>query len=418
MTWERVTLKELGDWYGGGTPSKSNPAFWTDGDVPWLSPKDMGPEVLHGTQDHVTSEAVSGSSTKLVPAGSVAVVTRSGILERTIPVALVPFATTMNQDMKAVVPRTGIDPRWIAWGLRAFERDLLRDTRKAGTTVASIEMPRWYGFKLPVPPLEEQRRILAILEDQLSRLDAADKYLADGERHIQAWRATVIDEVLWRGNPPMRPIRELLREGMRNGRSDRAVKGQERGTRTLTLTAVTQNSFTDEFTKETVTPPSVADGLWLEPGDIFVQRANTPELVGTSARYEGDRKWAIFPDLLIRLRPDETRIRGEYLVAALRSERTHRQLRAKAKGLAGSMPKIDQRAVAETCVPCPELGSQIEAVIALNEIADAASALSRDVRAQRRRSAALRRSLLAAAFSGRLTGSSSEMSAVEGRIEA
>ena len=418
MTWERVTLKELGDWYGGGTPSKSNPAFWTDGDVPWLSPKDMGPEVLHGTQDHVTSEAVSGSSTKLVPAGSVAVVTRSGILERTIPVALVPFATTMNQDMKAVVPRTGIDPRWIAWGLRAFERDLLRDTRKAGTTVASIEMPRWYGFKLPVPPLEEQRRILAILEDQLSRLDAADKYLADGERHIQAWRATVIDEVLWRGNPPMRPIRELLREGMRNGRSDRAVKGQERGTRTLTLTAVTQNSFTDEFTKETVTPPSVADGLWLEPGDIFVQRANTPELVGTSARYEGDRKWAIFPDLLIRLRPDETRIRGEYLVAALRSERTHRQLRAKAKGLAGSMPKIDQRAVAETCVPCPELGSQIEAVIALNEIADAASALSRDVRAQRRRSAALRRSLLAAAFSGRLTGSSSEMSVVKGRIEA
>ena len=418
MTWERVTLKELGDWYGGGTPSKSNPAFWTDGDVPWLSPKDMGPEVLHGTQDHVTSEAVSGSSTKLVPAGSVAVVTRSGILERTIPVALVPFATTMNQDMKAVVPRTGIDPRWIAWGLRAFERDLLRDTRKAGTTVASIEMPRWYGFKLPVPPLEEQRRILAILEDQLSRLDAADKYLADGERHIQAWRATVIDEVLWRGNPPMRPIRELLREGMRNGRSDRAVKGQERGTRTLTLTAVTQNSFTDEFTKETVTPPSVSDGLWLEPGDIFVQRANTPELVGTSARYEGDRKWAIFPDLLIRLRPDETRIRGEYLVAALRSERTHRQLRAKAKGLAGSMPKIDQRAVAETCVPCPELGSQIEAVIALNEIADAASALSRDVRAQRRRSAALRRSLLAAAFSGRLTGSSSEMSVVKGRIEA
>ena len=274
------------------------------------------------------------------------------------------------------------------------------------------------SVSMPVPPLEEQRRIVATLEDHLSHLDAADKYLADGERHIQAWQATVIDEVLWRGNPPMRPIRELLREGMRNGRSDRAVKGQERGTRTLTLTAVTQNSFTDEFTKETVTPPSVADGLWLEPGDIFVQRANTPELVGTSARYEGDRKWAIFPDLLIRLRPDETRIRSEYLVAALRSERTHRQLRAKAKGLAGSMPKIDQRAVAETCVPCPDLGSQIGAVIALNEIADAASALSRDVRAQRRRSAALRRSLLAAAFSGRLTGSSPAMSAVEGRIEA
>lgn len=65
----RVVLKELGDWYGGGTPSKSNPAFWTDGDVPWLSPKDMGSDVLQRTQDHVTRVAVSGSSTKLVPAG-------------------------------------------------------------------------------------------------------------------------------------------------------------------------------------------------------------------------------------------------------------------------------------------------------------------------------------------------------------
>ena len=274
------------------------------------------------------------------------------------------------------------------------------------------------SVSMPLPPLEEQRRIVAILEDHLSHLEAADTYLAYGEHRIQVWRAVVIDEVLWRGNPPMRPIGELLRERMRNGRSDRAVKGQERGTRTLTLTAVTQNSFTDEFTKETVTPPSVADGLWLEPGDIFVQRANTPELVGTSARYEGGRNWAIFPDLLIRLRPDETLIRGEYLVAALRSERTHRQLRAKAKGLAGSMPKIDQRAVAETCVPCPDQGSQLGAVIALNEISDAASALARDVRAQRRRSAALRRSLLAAAFSGRLTSSSAVMSVVEGRSGA
>lgn len=105
MTWKNVKLRDLGTWHGGGTPSKSNPDFWINGDVPWLSPKDMGPEILHDTKDHVTAAAVVGSSTKLVPAGAVAVVTRSGILERTIPVALVPFATTMNQDMKAVVPR-------------------------------------------------------------------------------------------------------------------------------------------------------------------------------------------------------------------------------------------------------------------------------------------------------------------------
>lgn len=122
MTFERVALGDIGQWYGGGTPSKSNSAFWTEGSIPWLSPKDMGHEVLTDTVDHITTTAVAGSATRLVPAHSVAVVTRSGILERKLPVALVPFETTLNQDMKAVVPRPGVDARWVAWGLRAFER--------------------------------------------------------------------------------------------------------------------------------------------------------------------------------------------------------------------------------------------------------------------------------------------------------
>lgn len=111
MTWERLPLKETGKWYGGGTPSKSNKSFWTSGTIPWLSPKDMGPEVLRSTQDRITPAAVGGSSVKIVPAGSVAVVVRSGIIERTIPVSLVPFDTTLNQDMKAVAPRPGVDAR-------------------------------------------------------------------------------------------------------------------------------------------------------------------------------------------------------------------------------------------------------------------------------------------------------------------
>lgn len=154
MTWPIVPLGEVGTWYGGATPSKAKKAFWTDGSIPWLSPKDMGAEVLAGTQDRITPEAVAGSSVKLVPAGSVAVVVRSGIIERKIPVSLVPFETTLNQDMKAVATHRDIDPRWIAWAVRAFERDLLRDTRKAGTTVASIEWPRFLSFGIPVPPLD------------------------------------------------------------------------------------------------------------------------------------------------------------------------------------------------------------------------------------------------------------------------
>ena len=80
--WDRATLGELGEWYGGGTPSKKRPEFWTDGTIPWLSPKDMGPDVLVATQDLIHESALDDTPVKLVPAGSVAIVVRSGILER------------------------------------------------------------------------------------------------------------------------------------------------------------------------------------------------------------------------------------------------------------------------------------------------------------------------------------------------
>ena len=412
MTWERVALRDLGDWFGGGTPFKGNPDFWAGGDIPWLSPKDMGPSVLAGTQDRITEAAVAQSSVRKVPRHSVAVVVRSGILERTLPIALVPFETTLNQDMKAVVARPGIDPSWVAWGLRAFEHTLLRDTRKAGTTVASIEMPRFMNATLPVPELAEQRRVVEILEDHLSRLDAADQYLVDSLRRQGAWSSASLQQLVW-GRPfELATVAEVLREPMRNGRSDRASTDPH-AVRTLTLTAVTRRDFSNANTKLTSTSREVAKGLWLRRGDVLVQRSNTPELVGTSALYNGPDDWAIFPDLLIRLRPDEARMSSRFLAAALRSERAHRSLRAKAKGLAGSMPKIDQGALGATLIPLPPRAVQEAIADGFDEVARTAARLGDAMVAAQRRSQGLRRAVLAAAFEGKLTGRHADMEVIE-----
>ncbi|RKN10125.1 restriction endonuclease subunit S [Streptomyces radicis] len=172
--WARATLGELGEWYGGGTPSKKRPEFWTDGTIPWLSPKDMGPDVLVATQDLIHESALDDSPVKLVPAGSVAVVVRSGILERKVPVTYVPFEVTLNQDMKAVAPYEGIDGRWLAWAIRAQERYILANCRKQGTTVASLEVPWLMDTEVLVPPLAEQHRIVAEIEQQISHIGTGE----------------------------------------------------------------------------------------------------------------------------------------------------------------------------------------------------------------------------------------------------
>src|SRR5215831_4861426 len=91
-----VRLGDLGTWYGGGTPSKARRDFWEGGTIPWISPKDMGPAVLKTTEDRITAAAVAGSATKLVSANAVAIVVRSSILEHTLPVAFVPFESSLN----------------------------------------------------------------------------------------------------------------------------------------------------------------------------------------------------------------------------------------------------------------------------------------------------------------------------------
>lgn len=107
-------------------------------------------------------------------------------------------------------------------------------------------------------------------------------------------------------NPPLpsgwalATLGELLREPLRNGYSARAAA--DGNTRVLTLTAVTTGEFLEGNTKLAKVPANKAADLWLESGDILVQRSNTPELVGTARMYRGPSKWAIFPDLLIRVR--------------------------------------------------------------------------------------------------------------------
>ena len=123
--WKLIPLKDLGRWSGGGTPSKANPKYWTDGTIPWVSPKDMKTERITTTEDRSRKLAVSESPASLIPGASVLVVTRSGILRHTLPIAVTSLAVTVNQDLKALTPAPGFNADYVAWALRAFSQDIL-----------------------------------------------------------------------------------------------------------------------------------------------------------------------------------------------------------------------------------------------------------------------------------------------------
>ncbi|MFD3611258.1 hypothetical protein ACFWXA_24900 [Streptomyces atroolivaceus] len=282
-----------------------------------------------------------------------------------------------------------------------------------GTQLPHVNLKSIKEFKVPRFGEAAEARIVEVLEDHLSRLEAGVDYLDAGAKRLERLRGSLIDGLVWDAGYPVRKVRDLLREKMRNGHSAPAVTDGSDGIRTLTLTAVTLGMFKDKYTKITTAAPEKVRDMWLQPGDVFVQRSNTPELVGTTRMYEGPNDWAIFPDLLIRLRASDE-VLPSYLALALNSERAQRSLRARAKGLAGSMPKIDQGAIGDTEIPAPSSADEQRQVVG---IADARQAeldrVGEALDGAKLRASSLRRSLLAAAFSGRLTGAASDFERTE-----
>ena len=158
-------LAELGKWSGGKTPSMSEKSFWDQGTIPWISSKDMKSSTLEDTQDHITEKAVKEASMTVYPANSIAVVTRSGILKHTFPVAYVPFETTINQDIKMLVVNEDILPRYAFHVIQGKGNDILVKTKKQGGTVDSLDFQKVLAYKVPVPSKDVQSKLVEVLDN-------------------------------------------------------------------------------------------------------------------------------------------------------------------------------------------------------------------------------------------------------------
>lgn len=143
----------------GGTPLTSNARLW-DGDIPWVSPKDMKVFRISDAQDHISEDAVECSSAPMIPAKSVLIVVRSGILQRFVPIAINEVSVSINQDIRAfTVTDERLLPDFLAYFLEARSDDLLRLV-KSSTTVQSINREELEAYPIPLPPIQVQQHIV------------------------------------------------------------------------------------------------------------------------------------------------------------------------------------------------------------------------------------------------------------------
>ena len=161
--WEWVRIPEVCSIGGGATPSKSNSRYW-DGDLPWVSPKDMKVDIIHDSQDHVSRLATLETRLPLIPENSLLIVVRGMILAHSFPIAITAREVTINQDMKSLMPFYPELATYLALMCAGFKTDILALVERSTHGTCKLESDKIFTFSFALPPLAEQSRIVARVE--------------------------------------------------------------------------------------------------------------------------------------------------------------------------------------------------------------------------------------------------------------
>ena len=193
--WEIAALKRLGIPATGSTPSKDSADYW-DGDIPWVSSKDMKSDYILDSEDHITQAAVDECGLTLFPPGTLIFCVRSGILRHTFPVAVATLPVTINQDLRALSLTGDVNPAFLLYYMRGMNDTVVTLYQKIGATVESIEMDWFLYFPVVLPAREEQDRIVEALDSRCASLDQTVKQNEATIRQLKEYRQSVIYEAV------------------------------------------------------------------------------------------------------------------------------------------------------------------------------------------------------------------------------
>jgi type I restriction enzyme S subunit len=252
---------------------------------------------------------------------------------------------------------------------------------------------------VPIPPLAEQRRIVAAIEEHLSRLDAAAAEVHNVQARVDALRRSMLNAAVADGVET--ELGELLTR-IEAGRSagGPAPRAQEDEWGVIKVSAMTWGEFRPWENKR-VAADSIDEKHEIRPGDLLVSRANTTEYVGAAVVVRETRPRLVLSDKSLRLIVRDG-VDREWLLYALLAPRTRRQISAVATGTSDSMRNISQEKLRAVRLRVPDAWRQPTIATEISRQLTVVSSVAAAGEAALSKSVALRRAILARAFRGEL----------------
>jgi type I restriction enzyme S subunit len=186
--WSWSYLSSIGDVVAGGTPSSKVPAYW-GGKINWISPADLtgySRKTIRKGNKSISEDGLKNSSAKVMPAGSIHFSSRAPI--GYVVISAEPMAT--NQGFKSLIPAQGIFNEFVYYYLKASKQ--LAEKRASGTTFLELSGKAFGLLPIPVPPHNEQKRIVAKIEELFSELDSGITALKTAHEQLKVYRQAVL----------------------------------------------------------------------------------------------------------------------------------------------------------------------------------------------------------------------------------
>ena len=354
--WPMVELGNATEIRGGATPRRDNAAYW-GGNIPWVTPTDLpapgaGIADVQDTTDAITGAGLASCSARVLPPSTVMFSSRASIGK--IGIAAVPLTT--NQGFINLIPRHGLESRYLAWCLH-FHADRISDLA-GSTTFKEVSKSALKRFRIPLPPLSEQRRIAEILDQ------------ADGLRRLRAEADAKAGHILpaiflkMFGDPATnpkgwdtKPFREILTESPRNGLSPSSA-----GTlhaKVLTLSAITGTKFDEAAVKDSQFESLSSGNKGVDCRDFLVCRGNgNLGLMGRARFPHRTLSDTLFPDTIIAARVNPKQVDRSYLEALWQTKWMRLQIESRSTTTSG-IHKINQATLSSLPVRLPPLPLQI-----------------------------------------------------------
>ncbi len=255
---------------------------------------------------------------------------------------------------------------------------------------------------VPVPPtLDMQKQIVCRIDSLLGELKSDHQLLDKMRRDTSRFLEMKLEEIFENLQSVRQPLIDVIESPPRNGWSPKCDDNPN-GTPVLKLGAVLRFQYNPDEFKRTSLPTDPNAHYWLKPGDVLISRSNTLELVGHAAIYSGTPFPCIYPDLMMRIRVDQSKADSRFLVYWLQSKEVRHFIQSRASGASPTMKKINQGHVCNIPFPGISVEKQRQLAHYLDSIQSEVNEMLKTMQQDAKLLERLEQTILEKAFQGQL----------------